>query len=234
MEKNFIFPSKTTFGILLNFLLTKQLSNVSWFLNSNPMLMVLFNVIKHNLLLKVAFKFFKKKSLKLNLLWFILRANLHYFLHHNNWKYGSHVQFDMKITFIHSAIDKNNYMVQALKFENQRFLQHVYHLKKSIYGLHQASHIWNHKFHKFFTTNKLQETFANLHVYVYVTNPKLIITIFVEDDELICCVDFLCIKQILNPMNDVFETTIGSIEIYIKLHIHKNWLQRQLYLEQHL
>jgi hypothetical protein len=35
-------------------------------------------------------------------------------------------------------------------------------------------------------------------------------------------------------MNDVFETTIGSIEIYIKLHIHKNWLQHQLYLEQHL
>lgn len=155
MENNSIFPSKTTFGILLNSLLAKQLSNVSWFLNSKPMLMVLFNVIRHNLLLKVAFKFFLKNSLKLNLLWFILKINLHYFLHHNNWKYGSHVQFDMKITFIHSAIDKNNYMVQAPKFKNQRFLQHVYHLKKSIYGLHQASHIWNRKFHKFFTTNKL-------------------------------------------------------------------------------
>ncbi len=117
-------------------------------------------------------------------------------------------------------------MVQAPKFENQKILQHVYHLKKSIYGLHQASRIWNCKFPNFFTTNKLQATFANLHVYVYVTNPKLIITIFVENDELICCVDSLCIKQILDPMNDVFETTIGSLEIYIKLHIHRNRPQR--------
>jgi hypothetical protein len=96
---------------------------------------------KTQLVVKGCFQIFLKKSLKLNLLWFILRAYLHYFLHHNNWKYGSHVQFDMKIKFIHSAIDKNNYMVQALKFENQRFLQHVYHFKKSIYGLHQASHL---------------------------------------------------------------------------------------------
>jgi len=144
------------------------------------------------------------------------------------------VQFDIKITFIHSEIDKNNYMVQALKFEDQKFLQHVYHLKKSIYGLHQTSRIWNCKFHKFFSTNKVQETFANLCVDVYVTNPKLIVTFFVENDELICCVNFLCFKQILDPMNDVFETTIGSFEIYIGLHIHRNRPQCQLYLDQHL
>lgn len=88
------------------------------------------------------------------------------------------MEFDIKTTFLHGVIDKNNYMVQAPKFEDQRFPQDVYHLKKSIYGLHQASRIWNNKFHKFFITNKLQATFANSCVYVYVTNPKLMVTIF--------------------------------------------------------
>jgi len=36
----------------------KKLSNVNWFLNSKPMLMVLFNAIKHDLL-KVVSMFFK-------------------------------------------------------------------------------------------------------------------------------------------------------------------------------
>ncbi len=35
-------------------------------------------------------------------------------------------------------------------------------------------------------------------------------------------------------MNDVFETTNGSLEIYIRLPIHRNRLQCQLYLDQHL
>jgi hypothetical protein len=88
------------------------------------------------LVVKGCFQCFLKFSLKLILLWFILKANLHYFLYQNSWKYGSHVQFDIKITFICSAIDKNNCMVQVPKFEDQRFPQHVYHLKKLIYGLH--------------------------------------------------------------------------------------------------
>lgn len=35
-------------------------------------------------------------------------------------------------------------------------------------------------------------------------------------------------------MNDVFETAIGSLEIYVGLHSHRNRLQHQLYLDQHL
>lgn len=85
------------------------------------MLMVLFNATKHNLLLKVAFNVLFFISLKLTLLWFILITNLHYFLYHNNWKYGGHVQFDIKITFIHSAIDKTNYIVQAQSLKTKDF-----------------------------------------------------------------------------------------------------------------
>ncbi len=69
MGENFHFYSKTTLGILLNSLLAKELSSVSGVFDSKPMLMVLFNTTKHNLLQKVIFYILVWISLKFILLY---------------------------------------------------------------------------------------------------------------------------------------------------------------------
>ncbi len=65
-------------------------------------------------------------------MWFLLKAStLFYFI--TIVEDMEVMQFDIKTTFLHGAINKDNDMIQVPRFEDQIFLQHVYHLKKSMY-----------------------------------------------------------------------------------------------------
>ena len=51
-------------------------------------------------------------------------------------------QMDVKITFLNGNIDETIYMVQLENFESNDSKQLVCKLKRSIYGLKQASRQW--------------------------------------------------------------------------------------------
>ena len=51
-------------------------------------------------------------------------------------------QMDVKIAFLNGDIEETIYMVQPENFESKKSKHLVCKLKKSIYGLKQASHQW--------------------------------------------------------------------------------------------
>ena len=57
-------------------------------------------------------------------------------------------QMDVKTTFLNGDIEETIYMIQPENFESKDSNDLVCKLRKSIYGLKQASHQWYHKFHK--------------------------------------------------------------------------------------
>ena len=61
-------------------------------------------------------------------------------------------QMDVKTTFLNGTIDETIYMVQPEHFESKDSKSMACKLKKSIYGLKQASRQWNHKFHQVITS----------------------------------------------------------------------------------
>ena len=52
-------------------------------------------------------------------------------------------KMDVKTTFLNGDIEETIYMVQPENFESKESKHLVCKLKKSIYGLKQASHQWN-------------------------------------------------------------------------------------------
>ena len=57
-------------------------------------------------------------------------------------------QMDVKTSFLNGDIDETIYMVQPENFMSGDTKKMVCNLKKSIYGLKQASRPWYYKFHQ--------------------------------------------------------------------------------------
>ena len=57
-------------------------------------------------------------------------------------------QMDVKTAFLNGHLSEDVYMVQPEGFVNPKYPNKVCKLKKSIYGLKQASRTWNHRFNE--------------------------------------------------------------------------------------
>lgn len=98
-------------------------------------------------------------------------------------------------------------MKQVSGFEDPQHPTKVYHLNKALYGLQQASRAWNEKITKFL---------ANSNV-----DTKLIILMFV-DDGLCYCQDPHRMDSVLTTTNDIFETKVNDLKIYVGLQIRRD------------
>ena len=79
-------------------------------------------------------------------------------------------QFDIAKAFLNGTFNEEIYMRQPIGFEDQAHPNHVCHLQKSLYGLCQASCVWNSTFTNFLKANNLKPT--NKDPCVYVSNDQ--------------------------------------------------------------
>ena len=94
------------------------------------------------------------------------------------------VQFDVKTAFLYGTLDEDIYMDPPHGLEVPSGF--VCHLKKSLYGLKQASRCWNKKFNDFLTRYDLLPSSADPYIYVSSGEPRIITTIVVDDGLAIC------------------------------------------------
>ena len=75
------------------------------------------------------------------------------------------IQLDVKTAFLYGNLDEEIYMEQPEGFVTQGREQEVCRLIKSIYGLKQASRVWNIKFNEFIILFGLTRSTADPCVY---------------------------------------------------------------------
>ena len=68
---------------------------------------------------------------------------------------------DVKTAFLNGSIDETIYMVQPKNFESNNSKQLVCKLKKSIYGLKQASRQWYRNFDQVITSFGFKENIVD-------------------------------------------------------------------------
>jgi len=98
-------------------------------------------------------------------------------------------QMDVKTTFQNRDLEENIYMAQPKGFVVEGKERMGCHLKKSIYGLKQASRQWYLKFDSTIRKFGFQENVEDNYIYAKFKNEKYIFLVLYVDDILLASSD---------------------------------------------
>ncbi|KAL0540172.1 hypothetical protein IC582_024402 [Cucumis melo] len=148
-------------------------------------------------------------------------------------------QIDVKTAFLNGNLDEEVFMDQSEGFMVEGKEHMVCKLKRSIYGLKQASRQWYIKFNDTITSFGFNENIVDRCIYLKISGNKFIILVLYVDDILLATNDFglLCqTKEFLSKnfeMKDMSEAsdvigieifrdrTHGLLELSLEVYINK-------------
>ena len=142
-------------------------------------------------------------------------------------------QMDVKTAFLNENLDEEVYMDQPKGFALKGKENLVCKLKRSIYGLKQASRQWYIKFHNTIISFDFKENTVDKCIYLKVSGSKFIILILYVDDILLASSDLGLLHETKKFLIKNFEMKdMGEAAYVIGIEIFRNRSQRLLGLSQ--
>lgn len=144
-------------------------------------------------------------------------------------------QFDIKTAFLNSDLDELIFMKQPKGFEDGS--DKVCKLKKSLYGLKQASRCWNKQFTAFIKQFNFKASNADPCVFIHSnTKHKTYLAIYI-DDGLIVSDDRDLITSIIEYLKRHFEVKAFDVDSYLGMQIERQtdgsiWLHQSNYAKK--
>jgi len=114
-------------------------------------------------------------------------------------------QMDVKTAFINGDLEEEVYMDQPKGFVTIRKENFVCKLKKSIYGLKQASRQWYLKSNDIILSYGLVENTVDRCTYITVSESKFIILVLYVDDILLATYDIVLLDDVKKFLSNKFE-----------------------------
>jgi len=105
-------------------------------------------------------------------------------------------------------------------------------LKKSLYGLKQASRTWNKTFDSFLVNYGLSRSSADPCVYYQASGEETTIVAVWVDDGLVCSTPKTIGGEIVEHLATRFEMTSGPAECFVGIQITRDRPRRQMFLSQ--
>ena len=91
-------------------------------------------------------------------------------------------QMDVKIAFLNDFITEEIYIEQPPGFQNFNFPNHVFKLKKVLYGLKQTPRVWYERLSKFLSKNDFKMGKFDTTLFIKIKeNDMLLVQIYVDD-----------------------------------------------------
>ena len=142
-------------------------------------------------------------------------------------------QMDVKTTFLNGNLEEDIYMDQPEGFSVKGKEHMVCKLKKSIYGLKQASRQWYLKFNDTITSFGFQENIVDRCIYMKVSGSKFIFLVLYVDDILLATNDLGLLHQTKKYLSQNFEMKdMGEATYVIGIEIFRDRSQGLLGLSQ--
>jgi hypothetical protein len=140
---------------------------------------------------------------------------------------------DVKTAFLNGDLDETIYMAQPEGFSIKGKEHMECRLRKSIYGLKQASRQWNLKFDQVIKRFGFRENDKDSCIYVKFKGGKLVILVLYVDDILLASNDKNTLHETKNFLSSHFDMKDRNEASYVLgIEIHRNRAQRVLGLSQ--
>lgn len=138
--------------------------------------------------------------------------------------------FDVKTAFLHGELTEEIWMDQPEGYVSEPG-KHC-RLLKSLYGLKQASKVWNDCFTNFLKEFDLKPLVTDSCVFIgSQSGESLIIAIYV-DDGLVCCNSSILLDKVIDYLKQRFEITVIDATCFVGLEISRNRSTKQLSIRQ--
>jgi len=111
----------------------------------------------------------------------------------------------VKTIFLNGDLDENVYMDQPMGFSVEGKEHMACKLKKSIYGLKQASRQWYLKFNDTIVSFRFKENTVDRRIYLKASGSKVIFLILYVDDILLATNDFSLLHDTKKFLSSNFE-----------------------------
>lgn len=139
-------------------------------------------------------------------------------------------QLDVKTTFLNGEVDEELYIAQPEGYVVAGREKEVCRLNKSIYGIRQASRIWNMTLHSALLAFGLTQSTADPCIYSRIRGDEIIIIAIWVDDGLIAGSNISLIRNIIRYLNTNFEIEHGPAEHFVGIVIERDRPGRKIYL----
>jgi hypothetical protein len=142
-------------------------------------------------------------------------------------------QMDVKTAFLHGNLTEDMYMIQPEGFLDPTSAGKVCKLKRSIYGLKQASRSWNIHFDKVGTDLRFIKSEEDACLYKQLSGSSVVFLILFVDDILLVENDVSMLNSVMESLNGKFLMKDLSEAVYILgIKIYRDRTRRLLGLSQ--
>lgn len=139
-------------------------------------------------------------------------------------------QMDVKTAFLNGQLEEEIYMRQPHGFEEGK---KVCRLNKSIYGLKQASRVWNDRFNQFVTRIGFRACENDSCLYFRNKTKNKVFLLLYVDDIIIMSTDLSEINVVKGLLNKEFEMVdLGEASMFLGMEIQRNKITKELTLNQ--
>ena len=142
-------------------------------------------------------------------------------------------QMDVKTAFLNGFLEEDVYMTQPEGFVDPNNPKKVCKLKRSIYGLKQASRSWNHRFDHVIKQNGFTRSVEEPCLYMKFSGSKVVFLVLYVDDILLIGNDIPLLTSVKKWLGNHFQMKdLGEAQRILGIRIYRDRSRRILALSQ--
>nr|GEV70951.1 putative ribonuclease H-like domain-containing protein [Tanacetum cinerariifolium] len=129
-------------------------------------------------------------------------------------------EMDVKSTFLYGIIDEEVYVMQPPGFQDLKFPNRVYEVKKAMYGLHQAPRAWYGTLSKYLLDNGFPRGTIDQTLFIRKHKGEFLLVQVYVDDIIFGSSNPLLCREFEALMHDKFQmSAIGELTFFLGLQV---------------